>query len=131
MKIDRNLLDLLTEQAKASPRLRASYDLRNSMEDRSQRMLNAIEPGSSVPIHRHRETSETVVILRGHLREIFYDELKHSACEIVDLKAGGPVVALNIPAGQWHSVEIMESGTVILEMKDGAYKPLQDCDILK
>ena len=130
MRIDRNLLDSLTGQAKASPRLRASYDLRNSAEDRSQRMLNAIEPGSPVPVHRHQETSETVVVLRGHLREIFYDDLKH-VDEIVDLKAGGPIVALNIPAGRWHGVEVMESGTVILEMKDRAYEPLQDCDILK
>lgn len=129
MKIDRNLLDSLTGQAKACPRLRASYVLRNSAEDRSQRMLNAIELGSPVPIHRHRETSETVVVLRGHLREIFYDDLDRSISEIIDLKAGGPVVALNIPAGQWHSVEVMESGTVILEMKDGAYEPIRDCDI--
>ncbi len=131
MKIDRSLLDSLTEQAKASPRLRANYDLRNSAEDKSQRMLNAIEPGSQVPIHRHQKTSETVVVLRGHLRELFYDDLERRVDEVIDLKVGSSVMALNIPAGQWHSVEVIESGTVILEVKDGAYMPLQDCDILQ
>ena len=76
VKIDNTLLDALTEQAKASPRLRMNYDLRNSSEDTSQRMLNAIEPGSVVPIHRHKKTSETVVVLRGRIVEEFYDELE-------------------------------------------------------
>lgn len=131
MKIDQKLLDSLTAQAKASPRLRMNYDLRNSEADQSQRMLNAIEPGSPLPIHRHRKTSETVVVLRGHLREIFYDDLERRVEEVIDLKADGPVVALNIPAGQWHTVEVLESGTVIMEVKDGPYEPIQDCDILK
>ena len=131
MKIDQTLLDSLTAQAKESPRLRMNYDLRNSAEDTSQRMLNAIEPGSVVPIHRHQKTSETVVVLRGHLREIFYDDLERRVEEVIDLKAGGPVMALNIPAGQWHGVEVLESGTVIMEVKDGPYEPILDCDILK
>ena len=76
MKITQALLDSLTEQAKASPRLRMNMDLRNSAADGSQRMLNAIEPGSVVPIHRHRKSSETVVCLRGRLVEEFYDELE-------------------------------------------------------
>ena len=75
MKITQALLDNLTTQAKASPRLRMNYDLRNSPEDQSQRMLNAIEPGSPLPVHRHRHSSETVVILRGRLVEEFYDDL--------------------------------------------------------
>lgn len=75
MTITQALLDSLTAQAKASPRLRMNYDLRNSAEDQSQRMLNAMEPGTEIPIHRHQKTSETVVCIRGHLREIFYDEL--------------------------------------------------------
>ena len=131
MKIDQTLLDSLTAQAKESPRLRMNYDLRNSAEDTSQRMLNAIEPGSVVPIHRHQKTSETVVVLRGHLREIFYDDLERRVEEVIDLKAGGSVVALNIPAGQWHGVEVLESGTVIMEVKDGPYEPIRECDILK
>ena len=131
MKIPQAVLDQLTEQAKASPRLRMNLDLRNSDEDHSQRMLNAIEPGSPLPIHRHRHTSETVVCLRGRLVWEFYDELERICTETIELSPNGQVVALNIPAGQWHTVRALESGSVILEMKEGAYEPLQDCDVLK
>lgn len=131
MVINQTLLDKLTEEAKASPRLRMNYDLRNSDQDQSQRMLNAIEPGSPLPIHRHQKTSETVVCLRGRLVEEFYDELERICTERIELSPNGPVVALNIPAGQWHTVRALETGSVILEMKDGAYEPLQDCDVLK
>ena len=117
MKITQALLDDLTAKAKASPRLRMNMDLRNSPEDQSQRMLNAIEPGSEVPIHRHRLSSETVVCLRGRLVEEYYDEAG-SVVDSVELTPSGPVVALNIPAGQWHTVRSLESGTVILEVKD-------------
>lgn len=131
MKITQALLDSLTEQAKASPRLRMNMDLRNSDADQSQRMLNAIEPGSPLPIHRHRHTSETVVCLRGRLVWEFYDELERICTETIELSPNGQAVALNIPAGQWHTVRALESGSVILEMKEGAYEPLQDCDVLK
>ena len=128
-KITQGLLDSLTEQAKASPRLRMNYDLRNSAEDGSQRMLNAIEPGSPLPIHRHMKSSETVVCLRGHLREVFYNEAGE-VTEVIDLQPDGDCVALNIPIGQWHTVEVLESGTVILECKDGAYEPLGEGDVM-
>ena len=131
MKITQAILDKLTEEAKASPRLRMNMDLRNSSEDQSQRMLNAIEPGSPLPIHRHQKTSETVVCLRGRLVEEFYDELERICTEAIELSPNGPVVALNIPAGQWHTVKVLESGTVIMEVKDGAYEPITDVDILK
>lgn len=130
MKITQTLLDKLTEEAKASPRLRMNYDLRNSENDQSQRMLNAIEPGSPLPIHRHRKTSETVVCLRGRLVEEFYDELDRICTERIELSPNGPVVAVNIPAGQWHTVRALESGTVIMETKDGAYEPTGEEDIL-
>lgn len=130
-KITQGLLDSLTEQAKANPRLRMNLDLRNSAEDQSQRMLNAIEPGSPLPIHRHQKTSETIVCLRGKLVEEFYDELERTCTESIELSPNGPVVALNIPAGQWHTVQALESGTVILEMKNGPYEPILDADILK
>ena len=130
MKITQALLDSLTEQAKASPRLRMNLDLRNSAADGSQRMLNAIEPGSPLPIHRHRSTSETVVCLRGRLVEEYYDELDRICTERIELTPGGPIVALNIPAGQWHTVQSLESGTVILEMKDGPYEPIGPEDVL-
>lgn len=87
-------------------------------------MLNAIEPGSVVPIHRHRNTSETVVCLRGKLVEEYYDDLERMCTESIALTPNGQTVALNIPAGQWHTVKALESGTVILEMKEGAYEPI-------
>ena len=130
MTIDNILLDKLTAQAQASPRLRMNLDLRNSDADLSQRMLNAIEPGSVVPIHRHQKTSETVVVLRGRVVEEYYSS--EGVVEATfELAAGGPVCALNISAGQWHTLRALESGTVILEMKDGAFEPIQECDILK
>lgn len=131
MKITQAILDQLTEEAKASPRLRMNMDLRNSDADQSQRMLNAIEPGSPLPIHRHRKTSETVVCLRGRLVEEYYDELERRCTESIELSPNGPVVALNIPAGQWHTVRSLESGTCILEMKNGPYEPQSDADILR
>lgn len=130
MKITQALLDKLTTEAKASPRLRMNLDLRNSAEDQSQRMLNAIEPGSPLPIHRHRHSSETVVCLRGRLVEEFYDELERTCTEAIEISPNGPIVAVNIPAGQWHTVRVLESGTVIMEVKDGEYEPLGEEDIL-
>ena len=131
MKITQQILDELTAQAKASPRLRMNMDLRNSSEDQSQRMLNVIEPGSPLPIHRHQKTSETVVCLRGRLVEEYYDELERICTEAIELSPNGPVMALNIPAGQWHTVRVLESGTVIMEVKDGPYEPTGPEDILQ
>ena len=130
MVINQAILDKLTEEAKSSPRLRMNLDLRNGEGDQSQRMLNAIEPGSPLPIHRHKKTSETVVCLRGRLVEEYYDELERRCTEAIELSPNGPVVAVNIPTGQWHTVKALESGTVILEMKDGPYVPITDADIL-
>ena len=129
MKIDNALLDNLTAQAKASPRLRMNYDLRNSADDTSQRMLNAIEPGSPVPIHRHRSSSETVVLLRGRVIESYYNDDRVCVAEY-ELAASGPVYALNIPTGTWHTLRSLESGTVILEVKDGPYEPIGPEDVL-
>lgn len=93
-------------------------------------MLNAIEPGSPLPIHRHKHTTETVVVLRGRLVWEYYDELDRTCTESIEVCPNGPVVALNIPAGQWHTVRALESGSVILEMKDGAYEPIGPEDML-
>lgn len=130
MVIDSKILDELSAKAKASPRFRCNLDLRNSPEDQSQRMLNAIEPGSPLPIHRHTKSSETVVCLRGHLREIFYND-NGEVTEVIDLAPNSECVALNIPIGQWHTVEVLESGTVIMEFKDGAYEPLAPEDVME
>ena len=119
----------MTAQAQESPRLRMNLDLRNSAEDSSQRMLNAIEPGSMVPIHRHQRTSETVVVLRGRVVEEYYTS--EGVVEAsYELAAGGPVCAINIPAGQWHTLRALDPGTVILEMKDGPYEPVREEDML-
>ena len=99
-------------------------------------MLNALEPGTVMPIHRHQHSSETVVLLRGSIRQNFYS-VKDDGSELVPvltnswvLKAGSDAVGCNIPAGQWHNLECLESGTVIFESKDGAWCPLAERDVL-
>ena len=128
MIITQDILDDLTEKAKASPRLRCNLDLRNSAEDQSQRMLNALEPGTELPIHRHKGSSETCVCVRGHFEEYFYDE-KGNLTDTIDMVPGG--VVLNIEKGQWHSLRCLELGTILLEAKDGPYKPLEEDEIWK
>lgn len=130
MRIDKELLDSLTRKAEENERLRMNLDLRTSQDDASQRMLNALEPGTILPIHRHRFSTETVIMVRGSLKEIFYSE-DGKVTEIITLQAGGECPALQIPKGQWHTVEVLEHGTVIFEAKDGAYVPLSDEDISK
>ena len=130
MQIDKELLDDLTGCAKASPRLRMNCDLRNSAEDSSQRMLNAIEPGTVLPIHRHRESTETVVMLRGKGRWNYFDD-NGNLTESFLLSADGDFRGLSVPQGQWHNAESLETGTVILECKDGAWQPLGEEDIME
>lgn len=129
MKINRELLDNLTAQAKANPRLRQSFDLRTTAEDNSQRMLNAMESGTIMPIHRHRNTSETMVMVRGKLIERFYDDAGNLTDEFV-MEPCGEYPMIQIEAGQWHSLEVLESGTVIFEAKDGRYMPLGEEDVM-
>lgn len=143
MIIDKKLLDDLSAQAKANPRLRQSYDLRTeasnlsnssnhsnpSHRDTSQRMLNALEPGTVMPIHRHRNTSETMVMVRGKLIERFYDDNGKLTDEFV-MEPCGQYTMVQIEAGQLHSLEVLEEGTVIFEAKDGAYAPLTEEDII-
>ena len=126
MIVDNEILDELTAKAKASERLRANFDLRNSADDQSQRMLNALEPGTVMPIHRHKGTSETCVCIRGHFEEYFYDE-QGNLTDTIDMVPGG--VVLNIEKGQWHSLRCLESGTVLLEAKDGPYHPLEEDEV--
>ena len=129
MKITQAILDNLTAQAKASPRLRMNLDLRNSSADQSQRMLNAIEPGSPMPIHRHRASSETVVILRGKIAWVFYDD-EGNEVERVVLDANGDLRMLNVEKDRWHSLVCLESGSVLFESKDGAYRPLGEEEVM-
>lgn len=129
MVIDNRILDQLSEQAKANPRLRQAMDLRNSPEDLSQRMLNALEPGTVMPIHRHHASSETVVILRGKIRWIFYDN-NGVETERVELDANGDVRMLNVEKDRWHSLECLTPGAVLYECKDGAYHPLEEDEVM-
>ena len=129
MVIDKKILDELTASAKASPRLWMNLDLRNSPKDQLQRMLNALEPGTEMPIHRHHASSETVVILRGRIRWIFYDE-DGQETERVTLNANGEPRMLNVEKDRWHSLECLERGGVLYESKDGPYHPLEDDEIM-
>ncbi len=123
------ILAELTAQAKASPRLRMNLDLRNTPDDQSQRMLNALEPGTVMPIHRHRHTSETVVVLRGKVKWLYYND-KGELTDTILVEAGGVICGLSVPMGQWHSLECLESGSVILECKDGAWEAMKEEDVL-
>lgn len=130
MNISQSILSALSSQAKSSHRLRQNYDLRNSENDNSQRMLNALEPGTMVPIHRHRNTSETVVIVRGSLIERFYDE-EGNITEEVLMVPGCENPVVQIEKGRWHSLECLEPGTVLFEAKDGVWEPLEEKDVMR
>ena len=130
MLINKELLDTLTAEAKASPRLRMHFDLRDSVDDESQRMLNAIEPGTVIPIHRHNTTSEDVIILRGKGLEIFYGEDGREAGRF-PLVPGGESPAIHVPIGQYHTLISLESGTVVIEFKNTRYDPFVTEDYLK
>ena len=129
MQFNKHLLDELTAQATASPRLRMNLDLRNTPADQSQRMLNALEPGTVMPIHRHRNSSETVVVLRGKVKWLYYND-KGELTDTILVEAGGEICGLSVPRGQWHSIECLESGSIILETKDGAWEALEEEDVL-
>lgn len=120
MIIDNALLDTLSLQAEANPRLRQHMDLRNSVEDTSQRMLNALAVGTQVPVHRHESTSETMIVLRGALDVVFYDEegKEKKRVRLNPLEGRHGIV---IPMGQLHSVEVIEP-SVIFEAKDERYE---------
>ena len=145
MEINKDLLDNLFEQAKKNPRLRQNFDLRTSSADTSQRMLNALLPGTVVPIHRHEDTTETVICLCGKLDEVIYEEVvtyekaapdtlpmgidaqdvtrkvEYSEVQRIRLCPAEGKYGCQVPKGAWHTVEVIES-SVIFEAKDGAYK---------
>lgn len=129
MIIDQKLMDDLSAQAKANPRLRQALDLRTTPEDGSQRILNAVEPGTVLPIHRHRGSTETIVVLRGKVVQHYYNGHGERVASY-ELAPNTAQVAMSVPVGQWHALESLEEGSVILECKDGAYQPLLDIDIL-
>lgn len=128
--IDKSLLDTVTSGAKESNRLRMNYNFHDSLDAPCQRLLNALEPETIVPIHRHQHTSETYILLRGKLRMMFYNDDKEIIEETI-LSSESTNYGIHIPAGVWHAMEVLASGTVIFETKDGPYMPIQECDILK
>lgn len=126
MVFDNNFINQLLDNAKISERLRQNYDLRNSSADTSQRMLNALQPETKVPIHRHVDTSETVICVCGRLEEIFYEPVNGDNSEFKEtsrflLCPDEGKFGIQIPAGVWHSINVIEP-SVIFEAKDGAYK---------
>ncbi len=129
MRIDNILLDELTQKAKESSRLRFHYDLRDTEEDNSMRMLNALEPGTIIPVHRHKETSEDVVVLRGKVEEIFFDNEGNETGHYL-LEPGSACMAVHVPINQYHTCRSLESGSVIIEFKNGRYDPSGTEDFL-
>lgn len=123
MKFDNHFLDTLTEKAKASPRLRMHHDLRDTTEDPCMRMLNALEPGTVVPIHRHSETSEDVICIRGCVEEVLYDA-EGNEVERYRLQPGTECMACHVPMNQYHTCVSLESRSVIIEFKNGKYDPV-------
>ena len=126
MIIDSDFLDGLSSEAQISSRLRKHYDLRDSVEDTSQRMLNAIEPGTVIPIHRHTMTSETVTCIRGRVCEILFEEKNGVLQEFLrcEMSPGGKNAIIQVPSGVWHTCRSLENGSVILEFKNTKYDPL-------
>lgn len=129
MKITKELLDDLSNKACESPRLRTNLDLRNNEDDTSQRMLNALQMGTIVPIHRHRQSSETLIVIRGAMKETYFDE-DGNVTETIVVSANGPIYGINIPKGQWHTLEALEPDTIIIETKNGKYEPTCPEDIM-
>jgi len=127
--IDEKLLDALTGLACNSPRLRMNHNFHERLDAKAQRLLNALEPGTELPIHRHRHTAETYILLRGSLRVLFYNDSK----ELIETALLNPLegkFGIDIPAGQWHTIEVLEPGTVIFEVKDGPYAPNSAEDVM-
>ncbi len=127
--IDNLLLDQVTERAKESGRLRMNYNLHDSLDAKAQRLLNALEPGTIIPTHRHNNTAETYIVLRGSITVFFYDDNK-ILIEQHFISPENGIYGIQIPVGQWHAIKVNESGTVIFEVKDGPYIPLKKEDIL-
>ena len=123
--IDKNLLDELSAQAKSSPRLRMNFNFHQSLEDKCHRMLNAVEPGTDIPIHRHPDKDESFVILRSKVRSTTYND-DGSVIDSVILSQEDGIYGVDIPKGVWHNLESLEPATVIFECKAGPYSNAND-----
>lgn len=123
-----SIFDTLLKEAALNERLRTNYDLRGSGSDTSQRMLNALMPGTKVPVHRHLSTPETVILLKGRIAEIYFDNNGRET-ERIELDANGENRGVQIASGQWHTIDVHEP-SVIIEMKDGPYAPLSADELM-
>ena len=130
MILNIKLMDDLSAQAKENPRLRQAFDLRTTPNDSSQRILNAVEPGTILPIHRHRGSTETIIVLRGKVVQHYYNDAGEKTASF-ELAPNSTQVGMSVPVGQWHALESLEEGSIIFECKDGAYQPLSAEDILE
>ena len=130
MILNKKLMDDLSAQAKENPRLRQAFDLRTTPNDSSQRILNAVEPGTILPIHRHRGSTETIIVLRGKVVQHYFNDAGEKTASY-ELAPHSAQVGMSVPLGQWHALESLEEGSVIFECKDGAYQPLSPEDILE
>lgn len=127
--INESLLNGVSAQAKASPRLRMNYNFHQSLEDKCHRMLNAVEPGTVVPIHRHPTKDESFVVLRGKVRSTTYND-DGSVIESVVLSQEDGLYGVNIPKNVWHTLQSLESNSVIFEVKEGPFVPHEEEGIL-
>lgn len=130
MVLNSNILDKVSEYAKISPRLRMNYNLHESFEDSVQRMFNALEPGTEIPIARHPYANETLIMLRGKLRVLIYDDNKNIIEDVI-IAPNTDNFGYHIPKGTWHTVQSLEEGTVCFETREGPYAPVAKEDILK
>ena len=130
MLIDKKILDELTASAKASARLRMNYNFHQSLEDKCHRMLNAVEPGSDIPIHRHPDKDESFVVLRGKVRSTTYKD-DGTVIESVMLSQEDGLYGVDIPKGVWHKLESLEPGSVVFECKEGPFVPHEVDGILE
>jgi cupin fold WbuC family metalloprotein len=127
--INKELLDQVSERAKKSGRLRMNFNFHDSPDAKAQRLLNALEPGTLLPVHRHAHTAETYIVLRGKIKVFFYNDQKEISA-VYGLDPGVEKYGIHIPAGQWHTLEVLQPQTVIFEVKDGPYTPLSEEDIM-
>lgn len=129
MILTNKLLDTISTQAKESPRLRMNYNLHETLDAKVQRLFNAMEPGTVIPIQRHQNTSETLMLVRGKMKVVLYDDNKNVLEETILSRDLGNY-GVHIPVGVWHYVEILEPPTVMFEVKEGPYAPLAPEDIM-
>lgn len=129
MLLNKTLLDVISAEASRSSRLRKNFNLHDCLEAPSQRLFNALQPGTKMEIHRHRHTSETCLVIQGSVKYTIYSD-DGSVKESFVLKAGADNFGYHVPAGQWHTMEPLESDTVIFGCKDGPYMPLDNSDVL-